>query len=229
MSTILLIEDNQRLAATLGHNLELEGYEVVRAADGALGLEEATRRSPDLVILDLMLPKMNGFEVLRCLRRSEPDIPVLILSARGDEADVVRGFRLDADQYVTKPFRLVEILERISSLLRRRSTTPASAPEVVRFGDVEVHAASHTVKRAGKPVTLTPRAFALLLALIRRRGRVASRQELLREVWGHRGVVLSRTVDAHIAEIRKKLEDDPSSPSHILTVWKVGYRFEADA
>lgn len=228
MSRILLVEDNQDLAQGLRYNLELEGYAVRLAEDGQEALELARETAPDLIILDLMLPGIDGYQVLRTLRSRGDRTPVLILSARGAEEDKVRGFRLDADQYVTKPFDLLELLERVGSLLRRHGTTngDGGVPELIRFGDVEVDPAAHTVTKGGEAVSLTPKAWDLLLALVRREGRAASRVELLKEVWGHRGVVLSRTVDAHVAEIRKKLEDDPSEPDHFVTVWKVGYRFE---
>ncbi len=228
MSRILLVEDNRDLAQGLQYNLELEGYAVHLAEDGQEALELARQTAPDLIILDLMLPGVDGYQVLRTLRSRGDRTPVLILSARGEEEDKVRGFRLDADQYVTKPFDLLELLERVRSLLRRHGSGNGDRepPEPIRFGDVEVDPAAHTVTKGGKPVSLTPKAWDLMLALIRREGRAASRVELLKEVWGHRGVVLSRTVDAHVAEIRKKVEDDPSEPEHFLTVWKVGYRFE---
>jgi DNA-binding response OmpR family regulator len=153
---------------------------------------------------------------------------VLILSARGEEQDKVRGFRLDADQYVVKPFRLLELLERVRSLLRRAHARASTGAEgtAIRFGDVVIDPPSRSVTRQGVAVSLTPKAYDLMLALIRRRGAVASRVELLREVWGHRGLVLTRTVDSHIAELRRKLEHDPAEPRHFLTVWKVGYRFQ---
>ena len=227
-SRVLIVEDNLDLAAGLEYNLRLEGYEVQVAEDGAAGLAAARAWEPDLVILDLMLPGIDGYEVLRSLRAEERAMPVMILSARAEEADKVRGFRLDADQYVTKPFGLMEVLERVRSLLRRSARRPGSAPqeEVIRFGEVEVRPATRVVTRAGEPVSLTPKAYELLLALVRRNGAVARRLELLREVWGHRGLVLTRTVDSHVAELRRKLEADPREPRHIVTVWKVGYRFE---
>src|SRR5687767_5197203 len=183
--------------------------------------------NPDLVILDLMLPGMDGFEILRGIRGEGNDLPVLILSARGDEQDKIRGFRLDADQYVTKPFSLVELLERVHALLRR-ATRSASDQKAgtLSFGDVIVDPAARTVSRKGESVSLSPKAFDLLLSLIRREGRVASRMELLREVWGYGPPVLSRTVDSHVAELRRRLEDDAAAPRHILTVFKSGYRFE---
>lgn len=226
--TILLIEDNEDLAEGLRYNLELEGYRVLHAADGAGGLRLVDDSGPDLVILDLMLPDIDGFQVLRALRREGHDIPVLILTARGAEEDRVRGFRMDADQYVTKPFHLLELLERVQSLLRRHGArgTRATPERPIAFGDVTVDPSSHEVEKGGEPVSLTPRAYQLMLALIGRDGAVATRQELLKEVWGHRGEVLTRTVDSHIAELRRKLEDDPAEPEHFVTVWKVGYRFQ---
>ena len=226
MARILVVEDNADLAAGLEFNLELEQYEVRVAGDGAGGLAAVREWKPDLVILDLMLPGgMDGSGVLRGLRADGSRIPVSLLSARGEEADKVLGFRLDADQYVTKPFGVLELLERVRALLRRAARGDG-ADTAVRFGDIVVDPASHVVTRAGAPVALSPKAFELLLALVRRGGAVVSRHDLLREVWGYGALVLSRTVDTHIAELRRQLEDDPAEPRHIMTVWKVGYRFE---
>jgi DNA-binding response OmpR family regulator len=229
MPGILLVEDNLDLAAGLRYNLELEGYEVHHAEDGVVAVDLARTLRPDLIILDAMLPRMDGFQVLRQIRSDGLETPVLMLTALGDEADKVRGFRLDADQYVTKPFHLLELLERVKSLLRRRAVRQVTqAPrETIRFGDVEVDAASRIVRVRGQNVPLTPRAYDLMMALIRKQGAVITRTELLRDVWGHRGLVMTRTVDSHIKELRKKLERDPAHPDHFLTVWKVGYRFQA--
>jgi DNA-binding response OmpR family regulator len=233
MSRVLVIEDDRHLSAGLRANLEVEGYEVLVAEDGERGLETFRESMADVVILDLMLPGIDGFEVLRLLRQKSPDVPVLILSARAEEVDKVRGFRRGADDYITKPFSLMELIVRVEALLRRsggtvsRAGPPPADPEVERFGDVEVNVASRTTSRGGQPVHLTPMAFNLLMALIRRRGRVATRYELMREVWDHQAEVQSRTVDAHVAELRRALELDPAKPRHIITVWKVGYRFEA--
>ena len=230
MGRILLVEDNTALAEGLAYNLRHEGHDVRIAEDGESGLADARKWSPDLVILDLMLPRLDGYGVLAAIREERNDVPVIILSARGEEADKVRGFRLDADQYVTKPFGVLELLERVSALLRRKSRAVGSAGQEpapsIRFGDIVVDVAARTVCRAGVPVTLTPKAFELLLALVARGGRVVTRQDLLKEVWGYGAFVLSRTVDSHIAELRRKLEVDPAHPRHIVTVWKVGYRFE---
>lgn len=227
---ILIVEDNPDLAYGLRTGLEIEGYEVAVAEDGETGLARAKQWLPDLVILDLMLPGMDGYRVLRSLRDDGLEMPVLILTARGQEADKVLGFRLGADDYVTKPCGVLELLARVGALLRRsrmsERSVQAGLETMERFGDVEINPASRTVTKKGEVVALSPKEFDLLLTLIRRRGAVASRVELLREVWGHRVEVMTRTVDIHIAELRRKLEDDPSAPRHILTVWKAGYRLE---
>jgi DNA-binding response OmpR family regulator len=228
MTRVLIVEDNHDLAFGLRNNLEIEGYAVEVAADGPSGLAAARRAQPDLVVLDLMLPGMDGYRVLRQLREDGLGMPVLILTARGEETDKVLGFRLGADDYVTKPFGVLELLARVEALLRRsRPPSPAAGRTVQRFGEVEVEVSTRSVRRDGRPVALTPMEFDLLVALLRREGAVASRLELLSEVWGHASDVLTRTVDTHIGELRRKLERDPSTPRHILTVRKAGYRLEA--
>jgi DNA-binding response OmpR family regulator len=224
---ILVVEDNTDLAAGIEYNLKLEGYDVRVAEDGRNAVSLAGEWRPDLVLLDLMLPAMDGYQVLHTLRAGGSKVPVIILSARGEEADKVRGFRLDADQYVTKPFGILELLERIGALLRRsaRDRTAASPPDVIRFGDVVVDVGSRMVTRRGVPCGLTPKAYELLLALVRRDGVVASRGDLLKEVWGYGAFIMTRTVDSHVAELRRKVEDDAADPKHIITVWKIGYRF----
>ncbi len=236
MPRLLIVEDNVDLAFGLRTGLEIEGYDVQHAEDGPTGLELARSFKPDLIILDLTLPGMDGYKVLRTLREEGNEVPVLILTARSEEADKVLGFRIGADDYVVKPCGVLELLARVAALLRRSSRPPAAvaAPDaaaaaanvVERFGDVEVYEARRSVLKRGEPVSLTPKELDLLLALMRRRGAVASRSDLLREVWGHRAEVATRTVDIHIAELRRKLEDDASQPRHILTVWKAGYRFD---
>ena len=230
MTRVLLIEDNDNLAFGLSRSLEGEGFAVEIAPDGEAGLERARSAPPDLIVLDLMLPGVDGYTLLRTLREEGQKTPVLILTARAEEADKVFGFRLGADDYVTKPFGLAELLERVKALLRRATAQPASDGagssngHAERFGEVAVDAASRTVTRSGAPVALTPKEFDLLLALLRRKGAVAGRFELLKEVWGHQTEVATRTVDIHVAELRRKLEADPGTPKHILTVWKAGYR-----
>ena len=224
MSSVLIIEDNADLAYGLRNNLEIEGYLVDVATDGVAGLARARELRPDLIILDLMLPGLDGYRVLKALRESGDEVPVLILTAHGEEADKVRGFRLGADDYVTKPFGLLELMARVAALLRRSSKGARDSPQPESFGDVRVDPASRTVTRRDQPVALTPMEFDLLRALMRRGGAVASRLELLQEVWGHSAAVLTRTVDTHVAELRRKLEEDPAAPRHILTVRKAGYR-----
>jgi DNA-binding response OmpR family regulator len=221
---ILIVEDNEDLAFGLRTNLEVQGYEVLVAADGPAGLSQAGKSNPDLVILDLMLPGLDGIEVLKTLRAQGASMPILILTAKGNEIDKVNGLRLGADDYVTKPFGLMELIARVEALLRR-ATAPAIADTDPRgFADVEIDLAARQVSKRGVPAELTPKEFDLLMALFRRNGAVASRLELMSEVWGHSSAVISRTVDTHIAELRRKLEADPAKPKHILTVRKSGYR-----
>jgi two-component system response regulator MtrA len=227
MTRVLVVEDNANLAFGLTRSLESEGYEVEAAEDGVRGLEMARTTSPDLVVLDLMLPGMDGYTILKKLRAEGKDVPVLILTARGEEADKVFGFRLGADDYVTKPFSLSELLARVQAILRRAKSGDRRDGEATEeFGDVSINTLARSVKKGETEIALTPKEFDLLLALIRRRGAVASRLELLKEVWGHQAEVMTRTVDIHIAELRRKLEDDASTPKHILTVWKAGYRLQ---
>jgi two-component system, OmpR family, alkaline phosphatase synthesis response regulator PhoP len=227
VTRILVVEDQRDLALGLRANLEVEGYAVDVAPTGEEALRIASERKPDLVILDIMLPGIDGYEVLAKLRGMRLDAPVLMLTARAEEVDKVRGFRSGADDYVTKPFGVMELLVRIQALLRRgppRAQEAQRNGQIVRVGDVEVDIEGHMVRRNGEEVSLTPKAFELLLALHRKQGKVASRHELLRDIWGYSSSVTTRTVDAHVAELRRKLEDDPADPKHILTVWKVGYR-----
>ena len=226
MTRILIIEDNKDLAFGLRSNLEIEGYDVDIAATGPDGVRLAESTSPDLVVLDLMLPQLDGFEVLKAIRRRDASTPVMMLTARGEEMDKVRGLRLGADDYMTKPFGLMELLARIEALLRRSAGDNAGAADadVLMVRDIEVCPKTRTVTRGGAPVDLAPKEFDLLLELIRRDGAVASRLDLMRSVWGHSSDVVSRTVDTHIAELRRKLEANPSAPELIITVRKAGYR-----
>ena len=224
---ILVIEDNPDLALGLRNNLEIEGHSVEVAADGTSGLLHVRRTHPDLVILDLMLPGLDGFRVLRALRDGGLDMPVLVLTARGEECDKVRALRLGGDDYVTKPFGLLELLARVEALLRRTALRHGShGDEPVKFGDVEIRIASRTVAKSGRAVSLSPKELDLLIALWRRHGSAVSRLELLHGVWGYAANTFTRTVDTHIGELRRKLEDDPARPRHILTVRKLGYRLE---
>lgn len=226
MRRIMVVEDNQTLAEGLRLNLVHDGYEVRVEGSGERGLAQIRHWEPHLVILDVMLPGMEGIDLLRQLRDEGRDVPVLILSARGSEADRLRGFRHGADDYVAKPFSLPELLARVAAMLRRHAPPDQRHPakDVWNFGAVEVDRATHEVKREGATVALRPKEFDLLLALLKREGRVATRAELLDEVWQYEPDIVSRTVDVHILELRRKLESDPGNPEHILTVRKTGYR-----
>lgn len=220
---ILLIEDNADLALGFRRSLELEGHDVAVAADGESGLSQIRREAPDLVILDLMLPRLSGFQVLRTLRAEGHGMPVLILSAKGEEVDKVQGFRLGADNYAVKPVGVLELLARVDAMLRRGGGSH-TGHERYRFGKVRVDVATRSVTRDGAPVSLSPKEFDLLVHLLRQRGAVVARDDLLRDVWGYKRPVATRTVDAHMALLRAKLEDDASAPRHLITVRKAGYR-----
>lgn len=226
MTHILLVEDNAGFADGLRQNLEFDGYRVSVAPDAASAARAIAAEAPDLIILDLMLPDGNGYDVLRTIRERDSVTPVLLLTALSEEAHKVRGFRLGADDYVTKPFGLLELLARVESLLRRSASGNFAVVRLppIHFGDVEVDRDRRTVTRAGAAVQLTPKEYALLAALIARNGAVVERDELLREVWGYEPDVVSRTLDTHLAELRRKLERDPHRPRHILTIPKQGYR-----
>jgi DNA-binding response OmpR family regulator len=225
LARILVIEDNEDLAFGLRNNLEIEGYDVELATDGLSGLNRAREFQPDLIVLDLMLPSLDGYRLLRELRQDGNTVPVVILTARTEEADKIRGFRLGADDYVTKPFGILELIARVEAVMRR-SGGGARPAHALRFGDVMIDAGTRTVRKGDRVVALTPMEFDLLLALAKRQGAVVSRLDLLREVWGHASTVLTRTVDTHVGELRRKLEDDPSQPRYILTSRKAGYRLE---
>ena len=220
MRRVLLVEDNPDLAFGLRTSLEVEGYEVMHAETGREGLDLAAATAPDLIVLDLMLPEMTGYEVLRRLRRGRLEMPVLILTARGEEADKVQGFRLGADDYVVKPVGVLEFLARVEALLRRAQ--PRTSAGVYRLDDLEIDGDRRTAAVAGAEVDLSPLEFDLLNALARRRGNLVSRAELLKEVWGYRSGIESRTVDTHIAKLRAKI--DRGERSRIVTVRKKGYR-----
>ena len=225
MTRILVIEDNADLAFAVTTALQSEGFDVAVAGTGPEGVDRARDRDADLIILDLMLPGFDGYRVIRTLRDDGIETPILVLTARGEEADKVRGLRLGADDYVTKPFGAMELLARVDALLRRaRLSAPVRALD--HFGEVEVNRAARTVRRRGDPVSLTPKEFDLLVALMDRAGAVVQRGDLLSAVWGYQQNVSTRTVDIHVSELRAKLEANPAQPVHIITVRKTGYRFE---
>jgi two-component system, OmpR family, alkaline phosphatase synthesis response regulator PhoP len=230
---ILIVEDNRNLVRGLRHNLMLDGHEVDVAYTGEEALAHVRAHAPalDLLLLDLMIPKPDGFEVLRVLRDDAVDVPIIVLTARGEEDDLVRGLRLGADDYVTKPFSILELLARVDAVRRRVLTARRDVPDadgpLLMIGDVQIDTAAHAVTRGGQVVSLRPMEYELLLALARRRGQVVSRQELLEAVWGYGHDVVSRTVDTHVRQLRQKLEDDADAPQLILTVRKAGYRLRA--
>lgn len=223
---ILLVEDNEDLAFGLRRNLEFEGFEVDVASDGRAGLERVLTAEHRLVILDLMLPEMDGLTVLRRMRSAGVTTPVLVLTAKDEEVDKVRGLRTGADDYLAKPFGVLELVARVEALLRRAGTPSGEGAESYSFGDVHVDLRARTVSVEGREVMTAPREFGLLLALLRADGAAMSRQDLLRDVWGHKADVATRTVDTHVGELRKKLERDPANPRYILTVRKFGYRLD---
>jgi DNA-binding response OmpR family regulator len=227
MTRVLVVEDNADLAFALTTALESEGFEVAVAGTGPDGVDRAREKNADLIILDLMLPGFDGYRAIRMLREEGIITPILVLTARGEEADKVKALRLGADDYVTKPFGAMELLARVEAMLRRARLSSAPAVSLDRFGTVEVNRAARTVKRDGAPVALTPKEYDLLIALMDRAGTVASRGNLLGAVWGYQQDVSTRTLDIHVSELRAKLEANPARPVHIITVRKAGYRFEA--
>lgn len=222
MNRILVVEDDGAIREGLRDNLSIEGYEVVIAADGEQGLAAAAAAAFDLVILDLMLPRLSGYEVCRRLRRRGDAVRILMLSARGEEADRVLGLDLGADDYLAKPFGVQELLARVRALLRR---APAAAGEVLEFGGCRVDFARFEATRRGAPLELTRKEFGMLRHLAARDGVAVTREELLAEVWGHEAKLATRTVDNHVATLRAKIEADPTKPAHLRTVHGIGYKF----
>jgi DNA-binding response OmpR family regulator len=221
---ILIVEDEPNMVAGLRDNFEYEGYEVITAGDGVQGLERAFADSPDLVVLDVMMPRMSGLDVCRQLKARRPSIPVIMLTARGQEVDKVVGLELGADDYVTKPFSIRELLARVKAVLRRARTLPREQ-EHLSFGDVEVDLRKHQVQRRGQAVEFSAKEFQLLKYFLCHPGEALSRDRLLDEVWGYERYPTTRTVDAHIVRLRQKLEPNPEEPRFILTVHGVGYKF----
>jgi len=227
MKRVLVVEDEEDLLESLAHNFRFEGYEVLTAKTGTEGLKLALKQKPDLVLLDIMLPEKDGFTVLKELRQRHRDIPVLVLTARNFEADVLKGFDLGADDYVTKPFGLKELLARVKRLLQRGSSgAPAPGPTVYKFGDVEIRFEPREVVKNGQQIALSYKEFELLKYLVEHRARTVSREELLEEIWGvdEELGVTTRTVDTHVSNLRSKLGDGFEKP-FIVAVHKVGYKF----
>ena len=224
---VLIVEDEENLRAALRYNLEREGYDVLVAGDGIVGLDLAIKRQPDLVILDVMLPGMSGYDICRTVRK-ESDVPILMLTAKGEEVDKVVGLEIGADDYVTKPFGIRELLARVHAMLRRpRAKKQGSPPaKVLVAGDLSLDTGAHVARKGGAQIDLKPREFELLAALMDNAGRAYTRRQLLESVWGANYIGDERTVDVHMRWLRQKIEDDPSNPTRIITVRGVGYRFE---
>jgi DNA-binding response OmpR family regulator len=222
---VLVVEDEPSLASTLSYNLRKNGFAVLSAADGLAGLQAAQREKPDVIVLDLMLPKMDGLEVCRRIR-ADSDVPILMLTAKTEELDRVVGLEMGADDYLTKPFSMRELMARIRALLRRAGgRAPTEDASRIRAGALELDIHGRTVRRDGREVALKPREFDVLFFLAKNAGRVFTREQLLENVWGYDFFGGSRTVDVHVRWLREKLEDDPAHPTHLLTVRGVGYKF----
>jgi DNA-binding response OmpR family regulator len=224
MAKILIVEDEPNMVAGLRDNFEFEGYQVLTAPDGVAGLERALSESPDLVILDVMMPRMSGLDVCKQLKAKKPSMPIIMLTARGQEVDKVVGLELGADDYVTKPFSIRELLARVKAVLRRAGTIPKQG-ENYAFGEVEVNLRNCQVSRKGKALEFSSKEFELLKYFLNHPGETLSRDRLLEDVWGYDRFPTTRTVDAHIVRLRQKVEPKPDDPRFILTVHGTGYKF----
>jgi two-component system alkaline phosphatase synthesis response regulator PhoP len=226
---VLFVEDEEALQMTVGDRLRKDGYAVDYAANGDEGFEKATQLPFDLIILDVMLPKRDGFDVCKGIREAGLITPILMLTARGQTNDKVSGLKIGADDYVTKPFNMLELMARVEALMRRAPIRPANQAQTgsIDLGSIHLNLVGTEATRDGKPVNLSAREFQLLRYLVEHRGATASREELLKQVWGYSADMYTRTVDVHIASLRQKLEDDPKQPKFILTVQGMGYKFKA--
>ena len=222
-SSVLIVEDDLALLRGLKDNFEAQQYRVQLARDGREGLSAAVANPPDLLVLDIMLPKLNGFEICRALRAKRLEMPIIMLTAKGQEEDIIRGLELGADDYVTKPFSVRELLARAKAFLRRRE---AGASDVVSFGDNKLDFAAHKLFRKGREIPLTAKEFRLLEFFTKRPGRALTRDQILDGVWGNAIIVNDRSVDRCVTTLRAKIESDPRHPSHIQTIRDIGYRFE---
>ena len=224
MRKVLIIEDDQAMAVALRDGFNYEGYIVEVARDGALGLRLAADKNDDLIILDVMLPKLCGLDVCKRLRERGHRTPIIMLTARGQEIDKVVGLKTGADDYVTKPFSFLELMARVEAILRRTSRTEESFNEA-RFGDITLNFKTLEARKSSRALDLSPREFKILRYFLERRGEVITRDQLLDGVWGYDGFPLTRTVDMHIAKLRHKIEDNPADPRYIVTVHRAGYKF----
>jgi len=223
MQTVLIVEDDPTMLIGLKDNFEFKGYKVLTAADGEAGLKAALNAHPDLVVLDIMLPKINGYEICRMVREQRLGMPIILLTAKGEESDVVLGLNLGADDYVTKPFSIKELLARAGALLRRARQEVQDAYE---FGEMRLDIPARRLTRKGKEIELSPKEFNLLEYFVKKAGRALTRDEILNAVWGYDCMVTSRSIDRFVTTLRNKIETDPARPAFIHTVRQVGYRFE---
>ena len=224
MKKILIIEDEVNMIEGLRFNLEARDFVVIDALDGETGLKRAAEDQPDLIILDLMLPGINGYEVCKKLKASMPEIPIVMLTAKSQESDIVTGLDLGADDYITKPFSILELIARINAMLRR-SSTHSTIPDLFQFGNIEINFKKYEASKHGKMLKMSPREFEILRYLLERKGEVVTRDDLLNQVWGYASFPYTRTIDAHIATLRKKIEDRPEEPELIITIHGKGYKF----
>lgn len=223
METVLIIEDDPAMLRGLKDNFEFEGYIVKTATDGEKGLDAVFKIKPDLLILDLMLPRINGYEICQRVRKEKLDIAIIMLTAKGQESDIVLGLNVGADDYVTKPFSIRELLARAAAFLRRRRE---EEPQVFKFAKCELDVAAHRFMRNGKETGLSPKEFELLHFFLKRPGRAFSREEILNAVWGYDQLVTPRSIDRFVNALRNLIEPDPQHPAHLLTIREVGYKFE---
>jgi DNA-binding response OmpR family regulator len=223
METVLIIEDDPTMLIGLRDNFEFKGYKVLTAADGEKGLNAALNAKPDLIVLDIMLPKINGYEICRLIREEKLAIPIIMLTAKGEESDIVLGLNLGADDYVTKPFSIKELLARAAAFLRRAKK---EVQDVYEFGGFRLDLSARRLTRKGKEIELSPKEFNLLEYFVKKPGRALTRDEILNAVWGYDCVVTSRSIDRFVTTLRNKIEPDPARPIYIHTIRQIGYRFE---
>jgi DNA-binding response OmpR family regulator len=223
METVLIVEDDPTMLRGLKDNFEFKGYKVLTASDGEKGLEAALNAKPDLILLDIMLPKINGYEICRLIREQKLDMPVIMLTAKGEESDIVLGLNLGADDYVTKPFSIKELLARAAAFLRRAKK---EIQDVHEFGCYRLDLSARRLTRKGKEIELSPKEFDLLAFFVEKQGRALTRDEILNAVWGYDCIVTPRSIDRFVTTLRDKIEPDPSKPVFIHTIRQIGYRFE---
>jgi len=223
METVLIIEDDPTMLRGLKDNFEFKGYKVITASDGEKGLEAALNAKPDLILLDIMLPKINGYEICRMVREQKLDMPIIMLTAKGEESDIVLGLNLGADDYVTKPFSIKELLARAAAFLRRAKK---EVQDIYEFGDYRLDIPARRLTRKGKEIELSPKEFNLLEFFVKKPGKALTRDEILNAVWGYDCIVTPRSIDRFVTTLRDKIELKPNSPIYIHTIRGIGYRFE---